>query len=287
MPTRVYLDGVISDENAKISVFDRGFLYGDSVYEVTRTVGGCPVELGPHVERLARSAAAILLPLPTEEAIRTAIDETLVAAGNDESYIRIVATRGGGKIGLDPALSDGTTLLVIVKPLELPPAELYRSGGSVVIATSVKRNERRAVDPAVKSGNYLNNILALAEARRRDPRADEALMCNVAGHITEGSTSNVFVVKRGVVTTPFLEDGILDGITRRKIMSLIAVAETHVWPGDVRDADEVFLSSSVRGVLPVTRVDGAPVGEGAVGPVTRDLMARYEAFLESVRPRTG
>jgi branched-chain amino acid aminotransferase len=282
VPTRVFLDGDISDENARISVFDRGFLYGDSVYEVTRTIGGRPVDLPRHLERFERSATAILLPLPTADEITDAVTATLAAAGNPDSYIRIVATRGGGKIGLDPALSDGTTLMVIVKPLELPPAEVYERGGSIALV-SVRRNERRAVDPAVKSGNYLNNILAIAEARRRLPTVDEAIMCNVSGQVTEGSTSNVFVVKGGAIKTPFLEDGILDGITRRRVRELAPVIETHLYPGDLRDADEIFLTSSIRGVLPVSSLDGASVGSGAPGPVTRDLMEKYDAFLDRVR----
>ncbi len=283
MATRVYLQGEIFGEDATISVFDRGFLYGDSVYEVTRTAGGRPVDLDPHLARLERSAEAILLALPPRAEIARAITRTLEAAANEDSYLRVVATRGSGDIGLDPALSDGTRLLVIVKPLHLPPEEAYRDGVGVALV-DVRRNLRRALDPAVKSGNYLNNILAIAEARRRHPGANEAIMCNAEGQITEGSTSNVFVVTRGEIRTPVLADGLLDGITRRRVLSLAGrpVSEGHLHRGDLRDADEAFLTSSIRGVLPVTRVDGRPVGAGRPGPVTIALMERYRRFLEGV-----
>lgn len=285
MSVRVYIDGELHDEKtAKISVFDRGFLYGDSVYEVARTAGGHPVDLDRHLERLERSAAAILLPIHPRDTIAGAVAETLAAAGNPESYIRIIVTRGAGEISLDPALADRPRLLVIVRELKLPDPALYRDGASVAIV-GVRRNLRRAVDPAVKSGNYLNNILALAEAKRAG--AYESIMCNAEGRVVEGSTSNIFAVKDGEIRTPALEDGLLDGITRRRVFELAAdegirIVEAHLSPDDLRGADEVFLTSSIRGVVPVTRVDGRPVGSGVPGPVTRRLMARYEAFLARV-----
>jgi branched-chain amino acid aminotransferase len=271
MPTRVLIDDAIFDENtASISIFDRGFLYGDSVYEVTRTAGGRPVDLERHLVRLERSAAAILLPT-----------RTLAAAGNPDSYIRIILTRGSGEIGLDPALAVAPRLIVIVRPLHLPAPELYREGCAVALV-GVRRNLRRAVDPAVKSGNYLNNILALAEAKRSG--AHEAIMCNAEGHVVEGSTSNIFVVRGGVVRTPVLEDGLLDGITRGRVIELCRAAgfpveETHLLPGDLGGAEEAFLTSSIRGVLPITRVDGARLASGKPGPMTRELMRRYDALL--------
>ncbi len=282
MSTRVLIDdGIFDETTASISVFDRGFLYGDSVYEVTRTAAGRPVDLERHLVRLERSAAAILLPTPPRPQVIAAVDRTLAAAGNADSYIRIIVTRGSGEIGLDPALAVAPRLIVIVRPLHLPPPELYRDGCAVALV-GVRRNLRRAVDPAVKSGNYLNNILALAEAKRGG--AHEAIMCNAEGHVVEGSTSNVFVVKGGVVRTPVLEDGLLDGITRGRVIELCAAAgfpveETHLLPGDLGGADEAFLTSSIRGVLPITRVDGAPVGSGRPGPVTRELMRRYGGLL--------
>jgi len=278
----VWIDGALHPpETAMVPVFDRGFLYGDSVYEVTRTSGGRPVHLGRHLERLARSAEAIGLPLPPRAELEAAVAATLAAAGNPDSYLRIVVTRGAGDIGLDVALADRPRAIVIVRPLSLPRDEQYRHGVAVRIV-EVQRVHRRAVDPAVKSGNYLNNILALAEARRAG--AYEALMCDARGRVAEGSTSNVFVVLGGRLATPALEIGLLAGITRQRVIELaaaagLAVDEVALLPDQVRDADEVFLTSSVRGILPVATVDDRSVRGGAPGPLTARLMADYDRDL--------
>jgi len=286
LATRVFIDGEIHDERtAVIPVFDRGFLYGDSVYEVTRTAGGHPVDLERHLERLERSAARIGMVSPGRAAIEAAIAATLAAAGNAESYLRVIVTRGDGELGLDPALADRPRIVVMVRSLRLPDDELYHDGVQVALV-AVRRNPRQALDPAVKSGNYLNNILALAEARARP--AYESIMLNPDGRIVEGSTSNIFIVRRGRIDTPAFEDGLLDGITRRRVLELAAgeppipAGESHLFPDDLRGADEAFLTSSVRGVLPVTRVDGAPIGAGVPGPITGELMQRYARFLEQV-----
>lgn len=276
------MDGrTVDEEAAVVSVFDRGFLYGDSIYEVTRTVGGRPVDLGRHLDRLERSADAIGISLMPRQEIERAVTETLAAGENPESYVRIIVTRGGGDVGLDPALADGPRLVVIVKPLVLPEPSLYRRGVEVALV-AVHRNARRALDPAIKSGNYLNNILGLREARARG--AYECVMLNAEGHIAEGSTSNLFLVRRGQLVTPALGDGLLDGITRGRVIELAAgeghpAAPAHLGPEDLALADEAFLTSSLRGVLPVTAVDGKPVGDGRPGPITRKLMAAYTAFL--------
>jgi branched-chain amino acid aminotransferase len=282
---RVYVNGSIHDrDGAVISVFDRGFLYGDSVYEVLRTSGGRPVDLDRHLERLERSAAAIALRSPEPDQIREAISATLAAADNPEAYLRIIVTRGGGAITLDIAAAERPSLLVITSPLAMPAAELYDKGAHLAIV-AVERTSRRAVDPAVKSGNYLNNIMALAEARRTG--AHEALMCGPDGRIAEGSTSNVFAVRAGRLTTPTLATGLLPGITRLRVIELaagagIATDEADLFPDDVRGADEVFITSSIRGVLPVARVDDGAVRGGAPGPITRQLMALYQGFLSEV-----
>jgi branched-chain amino acid aminotransferase len=284
VPTRVFIDGELGDEaTARVPVFDRGFLYGDSVYEVTRTAGGRPVDLDRHLDRLERSAEMIGLAAPPRGAVVEAVHATLAAAANPESYVRVVVTRGGGDIGLDPALADRPRLVVIVRPLVLPPDALYRDGCDVAIV-AVRRNPRRALDPAVKSGNYLNNILALAEARRAN--AHESIMLNPEGRLVEGSTSNVFLARAGRLVTPAFEDGLLDGITRRRLLELAAAAgipaaEAHLGADDLRGADEAFLSSSLRGVLPVARVDGVAL-PASPGAVTRELMRRYDAFLADV-----
>jgi branched-chain amino acid aminotransferase len=282
MSTRVFLDGrVVPPELAMVSIFDRGFLYGDSVYEVMRTVRGRPLDLDAHLERLEASAATIALPLPDRRTIAEAIDRTLREAANPEAYIRVMATRGAGPINLDPASAVEPRLIIIVKVMELPPPAAYTDGVEVAIV-SVQRNLRRAVDPKVKSGNYLNNVLALREAKQLG--AYEALMCDHTGHLAEGSTSNFFFVKGGRLLTPPLDVGILEGITRRRVIELarragIDVAEELLAPSDVPSFEEVFLTSSVRGLVPVVRIDGEQVRDGAPGPVTRRIMALYAALL--------
>ncbi|MBI5478685.1 MAG: aminotransferase class IV [Deltaproteobacteria bacterium] len=287
MPTRVFLDGeVVPAGKARVSVFDRGFLYGDSVYEVLRTFGGAPFALGEHLDRLDHSGAGLRLPLPPRVAIEAAVRVTLAAAGNAESYVRVMVTRGSGPIGLDPALGDRPVLIVIVRELELPDARLYRDGAEVALV-SVWRNHPRALDPAIKSGNYLNNILALAEARGRG--AYEALLRDAEGFITEGSSSSLFVVTAGTLQTPPLGAGILDGITRRHVIRLarsrgLVAEERPLRPADLTGADEAFICSSLRSVLPVTRVDGVPLGAGRPGPVTLALAA---AYLDHARVAAG
>jgi branched-chain amino acid aminotransferase len=280
MATRVWIDGEIFDEKtASVPVWDRGFLYGDSVYEVTRTFGGKPFALDEHLERLDRSADGIGMKMPERQAIRKAVEDTLRAGGNPESYIRIIVTRGAGDIGLDPALADKTRLIVIVRPTTGPDPKLVENGVDVALV-DVCRNSPRAIDPSVKSGNYLNNVLALGEAKRKFG-AYEAVMCDGQGRLAECSTSNIFLVQGGVVRTPALEIGILHGITRQKVLELaqknsIPFEEATLSPDDLWRAEEAFLTSSVRGVLPVVRANGKPIGEGRPGPVTRKLMALYD-----------
>ncbi|HUH05171.1 MAG TPA: aminotransferase class IV [Kofleriaceae bacterium] len=282
MSIKIYIDGIVHDpDTALVPVFDRGFLYGDSVYEVMRTAGGRPVDLGPHLERLRRSGELLELPVPTDELLERAIATTLTAAGNLESYLRVVITRGAGEIGLDIALADTPRTIVIVRPLVLPAAESYQHGVVLWIG-SVQRTSPRAVDPRVKSGNYLNNIMALREARRAG--ADEALMCDAAGRIAEGATSNIFCVRSGALLTPALEIGLLAGITRQRVIALaradgLEVVEGELVPDVARAADEAFITSSIRGVMPVRRIDDAVLGTSAPGPVTRRIMELYGGHL--------
>lgn len=287
MSIRVHIGGrVCLPEEAKISVFDRGFLYGDSVYETIGTVYGRLFALSDHLVRLERSAQRIGLRVPPRADIERAIAETIAAAGNAESRVRVILTRGSGKLDLDPAAVDDTQLVVIVFPLGAPTAEMFAKGVSVAIV-SVHRNSPRAIDPAVKSGNYLNNVLALGEARRSG--AYEAILCAADGTVAEGSTSNIFIVNGGEVRTPGLDVGILDGITRAKVFELcrtngIALREVKIQPDELRTAEEAFITSATRGVLPVTRVDERPVGDGTPGPVTRRLMELYEALARAGVP---
>ncbi len=280
MPIRVHIDGAVRlPEEAKVSIFDRGFLYGDSVYETIGTAHGRLFAARDHLVRLERSAERIGLRAPARAIIERAIAETMEAAGNPESRVRVILTRGAGKLDLDPATANDTQLMVIVFPLGAPTAEMYEKGVAVAIV-SITRNSPLAIDPAVKSGNYLNNVLALGEARRRC-HAYEAILCAGDGSIAEGSTSNVFIVIGGEVRTPPAEVGILDGITRSKAIELcrtnrIALSERRISPDELRGADEAFITSATRGVLPVTTVDEKPVGNGAPGPVTRRLIGLYE-----------
>jgi len=262
-------------------VFDRGFLYGDSVYETIGTAYGRLFAANDHLERLERSAMRIGLRVPPRAEIERAIAATIEAAGNTETRVRVILTRGSGKLDLDPASVDDTQLVVIVFPLGAPTPEMYAKGVAVAVV-SITRNSPSAIDPAVKSGNYLNNVLALGEARRRC-RAYEAILCGADGTIAEGSTSNIFVVMGGEVRTPPLEVGILDGITRAKVLELcrkngIRLVETRLFPSELRAVDEAFITSATRGVLPVTTIDEKAVGAGVPGPVTQKLMSLYDAL---------
>ena len=281
----MYVNGVISDrDSAVISIFDRGFLYGDSVYEVARTSGGHLVDLDRHLERLRRSAAGIELAMPSPEDLGRAIVDTLDAAQNPESYLRIIVTRGGGAITLDISAPERSSLVLIAAPLVMPAVELYERGASLAIV-GVERTSRRAVDPAVKSGNYLNSIMALAEARRSG--AYEAIMCSPDGRVAEGSTSNLFAWRGRRLVTPALATGILSGITRQRVIEIarsadLEVEESDLRPDDVRGSEEVFITSSIRGVMPVAMVDGHTIADGTPGPITRRLMELYARFLADV-----
>ncbi len=263
-------------------MFDRGFLYGDSVYETIGTTGGRLFALDEHLVRLKQSADRLNLRLPPRETIEAAIADTLAAAANPESRVRVVVTRGAGAIDLDPGAVDDPQLVVIVTPRSGPSADMYEKGVAVKIV-SITRNHPGAIDPAVKSGNYLNNVLALGEARRQSG-AHEAILCAASGSIAEGASSNVFAVIGGQVRTPALAVGILAGVTRKMVLDLardngIPCAEvSFLAPDDFRNADEAFLTSAVRNILPVTTIDGRKVGAGVPGPITRRLMDLYQGL---------
>jgi branched-chain amino acid aminotransferase len=289
--TKVLLDGVLFDPpEAKVSVFDRGFLYGDSVYEVVRTYDGRPFALGEHLQRLAWSAArlGIALPVPVET-IRAEVAECLRAAGNPDSYIRIVVTRGAGEIGLDPALAVDPVRLVIVRSLPPQDPRLYAEGAKVALVVPMRepagvhhpaRRGDSTPDGSPKTGNYLPNVLAVGEARRRG--AYEALLVDREGRVLEGASSNVFVARGGALATPPLSEGILEGITRKHVLSIaaalgVATAEVALRAEDLRGADEVFITSTVREVVPVTDVDGVRIGDGRPGALTRRITEAFRA----------
>jgi branched-chain amino acid aminotransferase len=284
----VWIDGAPVDaDEARVPVFDRGFLYGDSVYEVTRAFSGVAFALDDHLDRLERSAQGLLMRTPSRAAIKKAVVDTIAASALDDAYVRIVVTRGAGEIALDPAAADEPRLIVIVRPPKPPAPEAYRDGVEVAIVGRTRFAPgvpTSTVDPQVKSGNYLGSVMAVAEARKRG--AYEAILCDNVGRITEGSSSNFFIVRGGWVSTPPLSVGLLEGITRRKVMELldgekIRWSEQALWPIDLHRAEEAFLTSSVRGVVPVSRVDGEPVGDGKPGPITRRVMQAYDALVRA------
>jgi branched-chain amino acid aminotransferase len=292
--TLVNLDGsLVAPQDAKISVLDRGFLYGDSVYEVIRTYGGEPFELDAHLVRLARSAARIGL-TPRWDATRTraeiartlaasrahgtdAVDPAAAPWNHGERYIRVVMTRGAGEIGLDPALAVDPVAVVIVQPLHGPPARAYVDGVKVAVV-GVRRPSPLALDPAAKTGAHLSHVLAVKEAR--EAGADEALLLDEQGFVTEGSSSNVFAIEEGRLRTPPLAAGILEGVTRGIVLRLareerLPVEETALSPQDLARADELFITSTQREILPVTTFGDRRVGSGRPGPLT---FALHRAF---------
>lgn len=279
----VSIDGrIVGSDEAVVSVYDRGFLYGDSVFETVRTYDQQPFALAEHLERLARSAAFVHIPLPValgdlDREVRAVIQ----AAENVESYARIMLTRGTGPIGLDPTSPLVPLRVILVEPLQPPAPSLYEQGIGVILVQTQRAGD--ATGGTAKVGNYLASVLALSKARAEG--AHEALILNLRGEVAEGTTSNVFMVRDGAVVTPPLDAGILPGITRARLLAAaraegIEIREAPIVPDELRSADEVFISSSIREVLPVVRIDGAPVGDARPGPITKAL---HRAFQRSIR----
>jgi branched-chain amino acid aminotransferase len=279
----VLIDGALTaPEGAAVSVYDRGFLFGDAVFEVLRTYGGVPFALDEHFARLRRSAVRVFIELPVDDAtLRGEVERGIAAAQNDESYVRVIVTRGSGPVSLDPGTAGRPLRVILVEPVVPPAREVYASGiATITIAT------RRSVDDTAAAGakvsNYLESLLAVREAKARG--AQEALIVDARGEVVEGATSNVFMVKGGRVTTPPVEAGILAGITRAHVLDVaaktgVAADERRLRPEDLYGADEVFVTSSIRELVPVVRVDGREVGTGAPGPVARAL---HRAFRVAV-----
>lgn len=283
MPPIVSVNGeLLRPEDAVVSVFDRGFLYGDSVYEVVRAYRGVPFELDAHLARLEGSAERIAMRLPVslgelrEETLRA-----LRASGYDDAYLRLVVTRGSGEIGLDIALARSPVRVIFVQELNLPSPAAYSDGVRLALV-SVRRNLRAAIDPLAKTGNYLNSVLALAEARARG--CYEAVMLDHRDCVTEGSSSNIFAVTGGVLITPPLEVGILNGVTRSVVLRVaeranVQVLELPLTEPILRRADEVFITSSIREIVPVVAVDDAEIGGGRPGPVYRKVQALFSQYV--------
>jgi branched-chain amino acid aminotransferase len=280
MATTVMIDGrLVPPEQALVSVFDRGFLYGDSVFESLRTYGGVPFALDEHLARLERSAARVLIALPVSTAsLQGEILSALASHGSAESYVRLTLTRGTGRaLGLDPELASEPLRVVLVSTLSPPPPELYERG----VAAITFRAERPSDAPAVadaKIGNYLLAVLAMQAARAQG--AGEALLEDANGHILEGSTSNLFAVFAGTLLTPPETAAILPGITRAHTLRIAAELGIPVElrtprKSELLEADEVFISSSMRELVPVVSIDGQRVGPGLPGPITRELLRRF------------
>jgi len=273
----VSIDGsIVAPEEAKVSVYDRGFLYGDSVFETIRTYRGAPFALVEHMDRLARSADRVGIPMPIpKEAMVREVELSIEAAGNPESYIRAMLTRGAGPLGLDPSLAQKPLRVIFIEPLVPLPASMYRDGVSVVTVRT-----ERAADAAsgAKVGNYLASLLALRVAK--EAGAHEALIVGSDGTVMEGTTSNVFAVRDGALLTPPEEAGILPGITRAHLLQAatdigVSVRFERLTPDALAASSEVFISSSIREVLPVVRVDRSQIADGRPGPTTRALHAAF------------
>jgi branched-chain amino acid aminotransferase len=276
---KIYIDGrFYSERDAKISVFDHGVLYGDGVFEGIRFYNGRVFKLKEHVDRLFASAQAILLTVPmTKDEVIEATLKTCRLNKLKDGYIRLVVTRGVGYLGLSPYKCKKASVFIIAATIELYPEAVYRNGLKVA-TTGTMRTPSNVLSPAVKSLNYLNNIMAKVEAIQAG--AEEGLMLNGQGNVAECTGDNVFIIKHGALITPPISAGALDGITRRAVMSLaveagLPVREENLTRYDIYTADECFLTGTAAEVVPVAQLDGRPIGATRPGPVTLDLMRRY------------
>jgi branched-chain amino acid aminotransferase len=282
---KIFMSGTIVDEaDAKVSVFDHGLLYGDGVFEGIRAYHGKVFLLEEHVDRLYESAKAIALEINmTQEDMCQAVIDTCKANDLMEGYIRLVVTRGVGTLGLNPYLCEKPEVIIIAAKIQLYPVELYETGLKVVTVGTV-RNHPEAINPRIKSLNYLNNVMAKIEAINAGVL--ECIMLNPQGQVAEASGDNIFILKNGVLKTPPVWCGALDGITRRAAMRIaedagIPVEETVLQRYDLFTAEEMFLTGTAAEVIAVTEVDRRPIGSGTPGPVTQDLQARFKEFVKA------
>ena len=276
---QIYIDGKFySEANAKISVFDHGLLYGDGIFEGIRFYNGRVFRLEEHLERLWDSARSICLEIPMSmREITEALLETIRQNELRDGYIRLLVTRGIGNLGLNPAQCKRPTVIIIASTITLYAREIYQKGLTVVTCAT-RRTNPGALNPAVKSLNYLNNVMARIEANLAE--ADEALMLNDAGNVAECTADNVFVVKRGQIFTPPIAAGALRGITRLVVFEIAAelgikVTETDITRHDVFIADECFLTGTAAEIIPVIKADGRLIGNGKPGPISTRMVARF------------
>jgi branched-chain amino acid aminotransferase len=285
MALQIYIDGKLYDkENAKVSVYDHGLLYGDGVFEGMRSYGGRVFRLTEHINRLWNSAKAIWLTIPMTKAEMTkAVNDTLAVNGIKDGYVRLVVTRGVGTLGLDPTKCPTPGIIIIADHIALYPDELYQKGLEIV-TSSVPRTHPAALSPRIKSLNYLNNILAKIEGMQAG--CIESLMLNHKGEVAECTGDNIFLVRAGRISTPPVDAGILEGVTRDAVIEIareagIEVSEVALTKYDAYVADEIFLTGSAAEVIPVVKLDGRTIGDGKPGPVTRDLTARFKKFARN------
>ena len=278
----IYLNNkLVPKAKAKISVFDHGFLYGDGIYETLRAYKGVVFMVDEHIERLFRSASMIGLKIPkTHEGIKSAIYKTIRKNGHKDAYIRISISRGAGPIGLDPELCAKPTIVIISNLFKEYPRKYYQQGVKICIA-NVRRNFKHALNPKIKSLNFLNNILAKIESKNRG--AFEAIMLNYKDYITEGTITNIFFIKNNILYTPETDVGILDGITRKIILGTakgmgIKTKEGKFKRNDIYSAKEIFISNTTMEVMPVTEIDNIKIGTTA-GKITRKLHSAYKQHV--------
>jgi len=283
----IYIDGKLYPrEQAKVSVFDHGILYGDGVFEGIRVYAGNIFKLREHIVRLFESAKTIGLELPmTLEELEQATIDTVAANQQRDAYIRLVVTRGVGDLGIDPGNCGKPTLFIIVASIALYPEKFYAEGIPLITA-STRRIPLESLDPRIKSCNYLNNILAKLEARRA--HVPEAIMLNHYGRVAECTADNIFITKNGDLLTPRLTEGALPGVTRETVLQLaeqtgLRTRETILGLHDLYNAEECFLTGTGAEIVPVIQIDGRQIGSGKPGKNTRTLLERYR----EVRVRVG
>ena len=279
MSRKVYVAGkLVPAEQATVSVFDHGLLYGDGIFEGIRVYGSRVFLLKEHIDRLYESALAIRLQIPlSPEEMTKAVEDTVKANELIDGYVRLVVTRGPGSLGLDIRRTSNPQVIIIADTISMYPPEMYENGMKIITASTI-RNHPGALSPKVKSLNYLNNIMAKIEGT--DAGTEEALMLNHNGEVAECTADNIFIVKRGVLKTPQPDCGLLEGITRGAVMRLareadIEVRECVLVRHDIYTADECFLTGTGAEVIAVVSLDGRQIGSGKPGPITRNLLERF------------
>src|SRR4026208_876471 len=281
---KIYVNGKYCDEeDAKVSVFDHGLLYGDGIFEGIRAYNGRVFKLKEHIDRLFYSAKAILLTIPLSHSnMMEAVVDTCRRNKIRDGYIRLVVTRGVGGLGLNPNRCKKPSVIIIADKIQLYPVEMYERGLEIITVPTV-RNLHSALNPAIKSLNYLNNILAKIEANNGG--CEEAIMLNAEGYVSECTGDSVFIIKAGQMFTPPLSAGALYGITRSVVIDLareagIEVSEPNLTRYDMFNADECFLTGTGAELIPVVKIDGRVIGTGKPGPVTMSLVAKYKALTQ-------